>query len=62
VSLNTASEAELAQLPGIGAIRAAAIVADRKRQGPFRQLDDLTRVSGIGEGTVARLRGRVRVP
>jgi competence ComEA-like helix-hairpin-helix protein len=62
VSLNTASAAELAQLPGIGPARARAILEDRRRRGPYRRLDDLTRVRGIGAGTIARLRGRVRLP
>lgn len=62
VSLNTATEAELAQLPGIGPARAAAIVADRKRHGPYGSVEDLGRVPGIGPVTIERLRSRVRVP
>ncbi|HEX9581021.1 MAG TPA: helix-hairpin-helix domain-containing protein [Gemmatimonadales bacterium] len=62
VRLNTATVAELAQLPGIGPTRAAAIVADRKARGPYRRPEDLQRVPGIGPATVARLKGRVRVP
>lgn len=62
VSLNTASMNELTQLPGIGRARAGAIVEDRRRHGPYRKLEDLTRVRGIGLQTVERLRGRVRVP
>lgn len=62
VSLNTASEADLAHLPGIGPTRARAIVADRKANGPYRSLEDLRRVPGIGAGTLERLRGRVIVP
>lgn len=62
VSLNTATEVELAQLPGIGPVRARAIVEDRRRRGPFRRLDDLTRVSGVGSATLERLRGRVKLP
>jgi competence protein ComEA len=61
-SLNTASVEELARLPGIGPVRARAIVEDRVRRGLFRRLEDLERVAGIGPGTVAALRGRVRVP
>jgi competence ComEA-like helix-hairpin-helix protein len=62
VSLNTATEAELAQLPGIGPARAAAIVAHRKRHGPYSSVEDLGRVPGIGPVTIERLRSRVRVP
>jgi competence protein ComEA len=35
---------------------AAAIVAERERNGPFRSADDLTRVHGIGDGRLAQLR------
>lgn len=62
IRLNTATEDELATLPGIGPERARAIVEDRARHGPYRALDELTRVPGIGAATVRRLTGRVRVP
>jgi competence protein ComEA len=62
VSLNRASETELATLPGIGPVRARAIVENRTRHGPFRTLDDLARVPGIGPATLERLRGIVQVP
>lgn len=62
VSLNTATELQLRQLPGLGPRRARAIVDDRRRHGPYRRLEDLSRVRGIGPGTVARLRDHVRVP
>lgn len=61
VSLNTASEAVLRQLPGIGPIKARAIVEDRRRYGPYRTIEDLVRVSGIGTATVERLRDLVIV-
>lgn len=60
--LNLASEAELAELPGIGPVRARAIVEDRRRRGPYRKLEDLERVPGVGPLTVERLRGKVRLP
>lgn len=62
VRLNTASADELAQLPGIGPTRAQSILEDRRRRGPYQRLEDLTRVRGIGPGTIARLRGRVILP
>lgn len=62
VSLNTATAAELAELPGIGPAKARAIVESRAREGLFRRLEDLDRVAGIGPATLERLRGRVRVP
>jgi competence protein ComEA len=62
LSLNRASAEELTSLPGIGATRAAAIVAYRQRVGPFRNIDDLENVPGIGSQTVERLRKRVKIP
>lgn len=62
VSLNTATADELTQLPGIGPVKAQAIVEDRQRRGPYRTLQDLMRVPGIGPATIARLADRVRIP
>jgi competence protein ComEA len=56
VNVNTATETQLEALPGIGPTLAAAIIAERERDGPFRAADDLTRVHGIGEGLLAQLR------
>jgi competence protein ComEA len=62
VSLNTATEAQLAELPGIGPARARAIVADRRANGRYRSLEELARVAGIGPATLAGLKRRVTVP
>ena len=59
VSLNRAGVADLESLPGIGPKTAAAIVAHRQAHGPFRAVDDLVVVRGVGSVTVARLRDRV---
>lgn len=56
VDVNLATPAELQLLPSIGPALAARIVADRDANGPFASVDDLRRVSGIGERTAARLR------
>ncbi len=53
--LNRASAADLETLPGIGPARAAAIVADRGRNGRFAAQRQLERVHGIGAATAARL-------
>lgn len=59
VDLNTASEAELLALPGIGPARAAAIVQYRTLHGPFRTLNDLGKVHGIGKATMRGLEGYI---
>ena len=56
LDLNRASVEELAQLPGIGPVKAAAIISWRNRNGPIRSLGDLTQVPGIGPKTVEKLR------
>ena len=50
VNINTATVEQLQTLPGIGQARAEAIVADREANGPYRLPEDITRVSGIGQG------------
>lgn len=52
LDLNRASAADLQALPRLGPALAARIVADRDANGPFASLDDLTRISGIGERTI----------
>jgi competence protein ComEA len=58
---NTASWVELAQLEGVGETLALRIVEDRETNGPFRSLEDLDRVKGIGAKTVERLRPYLHV-
>ena len=50
VDINTAGLEELTALPGIGEVRAQAILDDRAANGPYRYPEDLIRVRGIGEG------------
>lgn len=56
VNINTATAAELEKLPGIGPAKAAAIAAYREKNGPFKSLEQLAEVSGIGPKTVEALR------
>ena len=56
VNVNTASRQELQLLPGVGEVRAVAIVAQRKERGGFKQVDDLLEVSGIGVAMLERMR------
>jgi len=60
INVNTASEAELTKLPGIGPAKAKAIV-EHRQQSPFKTVDDLKDVRGIGEATVESLRDQVTV-
>ena len=55
VNINTAGAEELMTLPGVGEKRAADIIAEREENGPYRFPEDITRVSGIGEETLAGL-------
>ena len=57
---NTATRAQLESLPGIGPMLAQRIIDGRSPHG-YSRLDDLRRVRGIGERTLARIRGRMRV-
>jgi competence protein ComEA len=61
LDINTATAEQLQLLPGIGPSRAAAIVEDRATKGPFRTVEDLARVSGIGPVTVEGVRPYVRI-
>lgn len=61
LDLNTATAEELAQLPGIGEVRAERIVAYREQNGPFRYVEDVMDVYGIGEGLFAKFRDAVAV-
>ncbi|WP_219924487.1 ComEA family DNA-binding protein [Nocardioides campestrisoli] len=61
VNLNTADEALLDTLPGVGPVTAAAIVAWRSEHGGFSAVDQLLDVNGIGEVTLAELTPLVTV-
>lgn len=56
LDVNRAAWHELTCLPGIGEVRAKAIVTDRRVRGPFRGPEDLDRVKGIGPATVRKVR------
>ncbi len=56
VNINTADDQALELLPGIGPARARAIIEYRKAKGPFKRVDSLSEISGIGERALERIR------
>ncbi|NHP15930.1 ComEA family DNA-binding protein [Rhodococcus sp. IC4_135] len=61
VNLNTATEAELDGLPGVGPVTAAAIISWRTSNGKFTDVEQLGEVDGIGPARLAKLRVLVSV-
>ena len=61
VNINTATAAELASLNGIGAAKADAIVAYRTTNGNFATVEDLTKVKGIGDKIIEKIKPEVTV-
>jgi competence protein ComEA len=59
ISLGTATLEQLDTLPGIGPVTAQAILDHRSEHGPFRSVDDLLDVKGIGQATLDDLRDQV---
>lgn len=61
VDLNTATQAELEAVNGIGPKKAQAIIEYRKKNGPFKSADDLDKVPGFGAKTVAEVKKEITV-
>ena len=61
VNINTASAAELEALPGIGAKTAARIVEYRQKNGPFKKIEELMNVRGVGEKNFLKLKSQITV-
>lgn len=61
VNINTAGVEELDTLPGVGPATAQAIVDERESNGPFASIEDIQRVSGIGEKKFEKLRDSICV-
>ncbi|MBP1687000.1 MAG: topoisomerase [Deltaproteobacteria bacterium] len=56
VNVNTATAADLAAVRGLGEVKAQAIVDYRAKNGPFKSVDDLVQVKGIGEKLLTKVR------
>ena len=61
VNLNTASQAELEALPGIGPKTAERILEYRQKSGGFKKIEDLMNVKGIGEKSFLKLKAHLSV-
>ena len=61
VNLNTATSSELETLPGIGAKTAARIIDYRQKKGPFKKIEELMNVQGIGEKSFLKLKPQLTV-
>ena len=61
IDLNTAEQQQLETLPSIGPARAQAIIAHRKKNGPFTTIEELTDVSGIADGIFSKLQHLITV-
>jgi len=59
ININTASAAEFEALPGIGPKTAARIVEYRQKNGPFKKVEELMNVRGLGEKNFLKLKGQL---
>jgi competence protein ComEA len=56
VNINSATQEQLATLDGIGPVKAQAIIDYRKKNGPFKKIEDIKKVDGIGDATYATIK------
>lgn len=61
VNINTASATELERLPGIGGKTAARIIEYRQKNGPFKKVEELMNVRGVGEKSFLKLKSQLTV-
>lgn len=61
VNINTAGLEELMTLPGIGQVRAEAIIAYRQQEGNFEKIEDIMNVKGIKTGVFSKINNRICV-
>ena len=61
VNVNAADSSALTTLPGIGKVTAERIVAYRTQHGPFKSVDDLVLVKGVGRKTLEKIRPLVTI-
>lgn len=61
ININTATKSQLVSLPGIGDVKAQAIIDYRTKNGNFKRVEDIVNVSGIGEKTFESLKDLITV-
>jgi competence protein ComEA len=61
VNLNSATQAELEAVKGIGPSKAKAIISYREKSGGFKSVDELASVKGFGKASAAKLKGEFEV-
>ncbi|HYV18447.1 MAG TPA: helix-hairpin-helix domain-containing protein [Verrucomicrobiae bacterium] len=61
ININAATADQLTALPGIGPSYAQRIVEYREKNGPFKKVEDLLNVTGIGEKTFEKIKDRITV-
>jgi competence protein ComEA len=61
ININTAPASDLETLPGIGAKTAERIVEYRQKNGPFKKVEELMNVPGVGEKNFLKLRNQISV-
>ena len=61
ININTATAAQLDSLPGVGPVTAGRIITYREKNGPFKNIEDLRKVSGMGASKFEALKSQIRV-
>lgn len=61
INLNTATATQLGSLPGIGAKTADLIIQYRQKNGPFKKVEEIMNVKGVGEKSFLKLKSRITV-
>ena len=61
VNLNTGTAAQIASLPGIGLKTAELVVQYREKNGPFKKIEEIMNVRGVGEKSFLRIKDRLIV-
>src|SRR5437868_10294617 len=61
ININNATKEQLEVLNGIGPVKAQAIVDYRTKNGPFKRLEEVKNVDGVGDATFEKIRGDIRL-